>query len=417
MTSRRPETFDGLEVFNRGRDEPACSVAGGYTGRPFGGGAPVELQQGWITEPPDIPGSRNLHHLRGHGGYDGDRTPQYEAWTGPEEDTSSSAAATGSGGPSAEQLDRFAGFGIGLVSLFTENVLAHPFIVFRRQCQVNYHAKCHHLSPFTVVVVMYNITKTQGPKALWKGMGSTFIVQGITLGAEGIISECTSLPRELPHKWTVKQALGHLLLKGLTLMVALPFYTASLIETVQSDVVSDTPGPLDCLREGFARLLASSAVRSRRLLPLAFLLGPTLIHGLLRYTLASAVQRGALSLLLLAQKNKKMTQSSNRRLSYFPELAANLAANLVADAALLPLEGVLHQLSVQGTRTIVDDTDRGAGVLPINTQYEGFTDCLAANSTGCTYRYRGLGAVLLQYGLGAIVLGATKAAYNAYALA
>jgi len=37
--------------------------------------------------------------------------------------------------------------------------------------------------------------KTQGPRALWKGMGSTFIVQGITLGTEGIISEFTPLPR------------------------------------------------------------------------------------------------------------------------------------------------------------------------------------------------------------------------------
>lgn len=35
----------------------------------------------------------------------------------------------------------------------------------------------------------------QGPKALWKGMGSTFVVQGVTLGTEGIISECTPLPR------------------------------------------------------------------------------------------------------------------------------------------------------------------------------------------------------------------------------
>lgn len=36
----------------------------------------------------------------------------------------------------------------------------------------------------------------QGPKALWKGMGSTFVVQGVTLGTEGIISECTPLPRQ-----------------------------------------------------------------------------------------------------------------------------------------------------------------------------------------------------------------------------
>lgn len=40
-----------------------------------------------------------------------------------------------------------------------------------------------------------SLTCCQGVKALWKGMGSTFIVHGITLGAEGIVSEFTPLPR------------------------------------------------------------------------------------------------------------------------------------------------------------------------------------------------------------------------------
>uniref|UniRef100_A0A4W3JJB8 Uncharacterized protein n=1 Tax=Callorhinchus milii TaxID=7868 RepID=A0A4W3JJB8_CALMI len=48
-----------------------------------------------------------------------------------------------------------------LASIFTENVLAHPCIVFRRQCQVNFHAKNYHLTPFTVVNIMYHFSKTQ----------------------------------------------------------------------------------------------------------------------------------------------------------------------------------------------------------------------------------------------------------------
>ncbi|CAJ0960520.1 unnamed protein product [Ranitomeya imitator] len=99
--------------------------------------------------------------------------------------------------------------------------------------KVNYHARNYHLSPFSIVNIMYHFTKTQGPRALWKGMGSTFIVQGITLGAEGIISECTPLPRELTHKWSPRQIGGHILLKGLVYVIATPFYSASLIETVQ----------------------------------------------------------------------------------------------------------------------------------------------------------------------------------------
>ncbi|XP_034534217.1 solute carrier family 25 member 46 [Notolabrus celidotus] len=203
MASRRPDSFDGLGF--RSREDPLYGA--GYPVRSAGG--PAELHpHHWVTTPPDIPGSRNLHH--------GDRTPQFDQSMGEPGEPGSAAGWEGPhpGVPPAEQLNRFAGFGIGLVSLFTENVLAHPCIVFRRQCQVNYHARCYHLTPFSAVAVMYSITKAQGPKALWKGMGSTFIVHGISLGAEGIISELTPLPRELPHRWSWNQLAGHLLLKG-----------------------------------------------------------------------------------------------------------------------------------------------------------------------------------------------------------
>lgn len=66
MTSRRPDNFDGLGY--RGREDPAFS--GGYSGRSFNNSSSVDLQN-WVTTPPDIPGSRNLHF--------GERTPQFEA--------------------------------------------------------------------------------------------------------------------------------------------------------------------------------------------------------------------------------------------------------------------------------------------------------------------------------------------------
>ncbi|XP_060931612.1 mitochondrial outer membrane protein SLC25A46 isoform X2 [Limanda limanda] len=315
-------------------------------------------------------------------------------------------------------LNRFAGFGIGLVSLFTENVLAHPCIVLRRQCQVNYHGRCYHLTPFSAVVVMYAITKAQGPKALWKGMGSTFIVHGITLGAEGIISEFTPLPRELPHRWSWKQLAGHLLLKGLTAMVALPFYCSSLIETVQSEIVRDesSSGLLDCVREGLARLLGVGAPHSHRLLPLSSLLLPAALHAVLRYAIAASVQR---VFLWLHQRSKKQRlDPSNPLDGYFPELAAAWAGSLVADVLVFPLETALHRLSLQGTRTIIDATDGvvavGNGgsplVLPVNSQYDGFSECLHAirRKEGVAGYYRGFGALVAQYALHGALLAAAR---------
>lgn len=386
--SRRPDSFDGL----------------GY--RP----PPDPQLQHWVTTPPDIPGSRNLHAS--------DRSPQYEdpgseaggqrgtaAWDAPQP-----------GVPPAEQLNRFAGFGIGLVSLFTENVLAHPCIVFRRQCQVNYHARCYHLTPFSAVSVMYSISKAQGVRALWKGMGSTFIVHGVTLGAEGIISEFTPLPRELPHRWSWRQLAGHLLLKGLTAIVALPFYCASLIDTVQSDIVrDDSSSLLDCLREALSRALGLGAPHSRRLLPLTALLLPTALHSVLKYTVSTCVQRVALWLL---QRQRSEDRLHGDPLgSYFLDLAAQWAGSLVADLACFPLETVLHRLSLQGTRTIIDATDLGVAlsgngplVLPVNTQYDGFADCFSSirHKEGGASFYRGVGALTVQYALHAALLALSR---------
>ncbi|CAB1423363.1 unnamed protein product [Pleuronectes platessa] len=407
MASRRPDSFDGLGY--RGRDDPLYGAS--FPVR--SAGVPAELQHHqWVTTPPDIPGSRNLHH--------GERTPHNED---PRAEHGGPGAAGGweapqPGVPPVEQLNRFAGFGIGLVSLFTENVLAHPCIVLRRQCQVNYHGRCYHLTPFSAVVVMYAITKAQGPKALWKGMGSTFIVHGITLGAEGIISEFTPLPRELPHRWSWKQLAGHLLLKGLTAVVALPFYCSSLIETVQSEIVRDesSSGLLDCVREGLARLLGVGAPHSHRLLPLSSLLLPAALHAVLRYAIAASVQ---CVFLWLHQRSKKQRMDPSNPLDgYFPELAAAWAGSLVADVLVFPLETALHRLSLQGTRTIIDATDGvvavGNGgsplVLPVNSQYDGFSECLHAirRKEGVAGYYRGFGALVAQYALHGALLAAAR---------
>uniref|UniRef100_A0AAQ4RFR5 Solute carrier family 25 member 46 n=1 Tax=Gasterosteus aculeatus aculeatus TaxID=481459 RepID=A0AAQ4RFR5_GASAC len=388
MASRRPDSFDGLGY--RGRDDPLYGAS--YPVRSAGG--PAELQHHhWVSTPPDIPGSRNLHH--------GERTPQHDDPLGERGDPGGAAGwdAPQPGVPPAEQLNRFAGFGIGLVSLFTENVLAHPCIVFRRQCQVNYHARCYHLTPFSAVAVMYSITKAQGLKALWKGMGSTFIVHGITLGAEGVMSEFTPLPR-------------------LTAVVALPFYCASLIETVQSEIVRDesSSGLLDCVREGLTRLLGVGAPHSHRLLPLGSLLLPAALHAILRYAVAASVQRAALW--FHQRRGKQRANPSNPLDAYFPELAAAWAGSLAADVLLFPLETALHRLGLQGTRTIIDATDGVVAggnvgsplVLPVNTQYDGFRDCLHAirRKEGAAGFYRGFGALTTQYALHGALLAAAR---------
>lgn len=35
-------------------------------------------------------------------------------------------------------ITKYIGVGVGLASLITENLLSHPFVVLRRQCQVGF---------------------------------------------------------------------------------------------------------------------------------------------------------------------------------------------------------------------------------------------------------------------------------------
>ncbi|KFO22022.1 solute carrier family 25 member 46 [Fukomys damarensis] len=411
MHPRRPEGFDGLGYRGGARDEQGFGVA--FPARSFSSGSDLGH---WVTTPPDIPGSRNLHWA--------EKSPPYGVpspstpYEGPAEETFPGGGGGGVQAQSSEQLNRFAGFGIGLASLFTENVLAHPCIVLRRQCQVNYHARHYHLTPFTVINIMYSFNKTQGPRALWKGMGSTFIVQGVTLGAEGIISEFTPLPREVSHKWNPKQIGEHLLLKALTYIVAMPFYSASLIETVQSEIIRDNAGILECVKEGIGRVIGLGVPHSKRLLPLLSLIFPTVLHGVLHYIISSIIQKFVLLILKRKTYNSHLAESSSPVQSmldaYFPELIANFAASLCSDVILFPLETVLHRLHIQGTRTIIDNTDLGYEVLPINTQYEGMRDCINTikQEEGVLGFYKGFGAVIIQYTLHAAVLQITKIIYS-----
>jgi len=95
---------------------------------------------------------------------------------------------------------------------------------------------------------------------------------------------------------------------------------------------------------------------------------------------------------------------------HFPEMLGNFTGNLLADMMLYPFEIVLHRLYLQGTRTIIDNTDTGMDVIPINTRYEGLLDCLKSivMDEGLSGLYKGFGALILQYLIHAAILRTAK---------
>lgn len=75
-----------------------------------------------------------------------------------------------------------------------------------------------------------------------------------------------------------------------------------------------------------------------------------------------------------------------------------LMSQMGALVLLYPVETIINRLIVQGTRTIIDNTDNGLGVVPINTRYDGFFDCLnIINETeGIFGFYKGIGSLMIE---------------------
>ena len=81
-------------------------------------------------------------------------------------------------------------------------------------------------------------------------------------------------------------------------------------------------------------------------------------------------------------------------LSALTQLSSQIGALII----LYPIETVLNRLIVQGTRTIIDNTDNGLGVVPINTRYIGFFDCVHSikETEGIFGFYKGIGSLMME---------------------
>ncbi|KAF3828391.1 hypothetical protein GH733_005088 [Mirounga leonina] len=387
MHPRRPDGFDGLGYRGGARDEQG--FGGAFPARSFTSASDLSH---WVTTPPDIPGSRNLHW--------GEKSPPYGVpgpstpLEGPAEEPFPGGGGGGVPGQSTEQLNRFAGFGIGLAS---------RLITFLKvgliQDVVNNMASI--LSKF-IFLGRFHIVNWKSPSLLAPSVGHS----------------STLLLSDVPFtlKTTSCQDLAHRV--SLTYMVAMPFYSASLIETVQSEIIRDNTGILECVKEGIGRVIGLGVPHSKRLLPLLSLIFPTVLHGVLHYIISSVIQKFVLLILKRKTYSSRLAESTSPVQSmldaYFPELIANFAASLCSDVILYPLETVLHRLHIQGTRTIIDNTDLGYEVLPINTQYEGMRDCINTirQEEGVLGFYKGFGAVIIQYTLHAAVLQITRIIYS-----
>lgn len=299
------------------------------------------------------------------------------------------------------------GVGVSWMSLITEHLLSHPFYVLRRQCQVNHVSKKYHILPYSLVPVVIHLYQRQGITILWKGLGSVLLVRGLTLGVEDFISKITSWPKEIERFFTVKNFFHHLMLKCVSMAIVTPFFAASLVETVQSDIASEKPGFLDVFREGAVRLLHWGRGHRGRLLPIWALVLPTVAYGLSRYLFYTGFLSATKKFLHVREgyygRSKNSLPSdivTNCSDAMKPiDVNATFISVFITDVVFFPLETIMYRLHLQGTRTIVDNLDTGYSVLPILTNYQGPIDCYAKtlNMEGTSGLYKGFGVMILQY--------------------
>lgn len=309
------------------------------------------------------------------------------------------------------QMEKYGELSINIVSLCAQNLLSHPFIVVRRQCQVDIGSYRYHILPITLVPAIIHIQSFQGFSAFWKGLGSVLTVRGMTLGVEDCLSKFTPWPKEISPHSSLKTIGQHLLLKCSALALVTPFYSASLVETVQSEIASEKPGVLDVFKEGLTRLLSFTQPQTGRMLPVWLLIVPTVTHGVLQYIIGNAVSTLTSQVLRHYHRQDQHKQGAVSKdngsfLDASVRLQSAFVGHMAADVILYPLETILHRLHMQGTRTIIDSLDAGYEVKPILTRYEGFFDCLntTLQDEGIFGLFKGFGALCIQYALYGAVL-------------
>lgn len=300
----------------------------------------------------------------------------------------------------------------GLVS----QVTFFPLKVLRWQCQINSESNRHHMFPLTLFPVFYNLNYN-GCVSLWKGCFSVAAYYGIKLIFESVLSEFTSFEKNIEDVNKAEKLYGHSALKLLSNCLTTPIYSAVIFESVQSGISYENLGVMDLMKETWNRITGYKYNYRTRLIPIWSLILPTGVYFTAHHFLAYGFEKilyNSVQLFSHLLEDKKVgygTDEVEEEVIEEPYLRSlsKLAGQICSLIALYPMETVVNRLIVQGTRTIIDNTDSGIGVIPINTRYDGFFDCVQtiSETEGTLGFYKGIGSLALE---GILCIGLLKLA-------
>ncbi|XP_075245671.1 mitochondrial outer membrane protein SLC25A46-like [Convolutriloba macropyga] len=295
---------------------------------------------------------------------------------------------------------------IDAASVFVDHIVCHPFSMLKMLCQVNYSARCTHVTPFTVIPLVYSQISLQGFGAMWKGLKSSLIFHGLSRVCETTVSGMTNYPLEARSVYSFKRFFQHLSLKSASFVLMTPFYASFVFETVQSYSATDFVGILEGIGEGFKRVFEVRSPSIHRAVPIWKLIVPMALCHLGHYLVYKFV-KGALLIYIRHRVEAEKCFNRDKQLPVpykpemelmYPQILSTILAKFIASSVIYPAQTALHRLCIQGTRCIIDSSDIVGEVLPINTQYRGFTHCMTSiiRDEGHVGLFRGFGVLVMQ---------------------
>lgn len=215
---------------------------------------------------------------------------------------------------------------------------------------------------------------------------------------------------------SVHMKLCSIFLFSVSFLLSSPFYASSVVQSVQSHLDGGTPAVFDCIKSGVAQIFGYK-ICSRYFLSL-YITAPVFVgYNLLQYC-TEAIVTSCINRFTAWTHPEDSNGSESSILSvFYPQLLCGTISTAVSSVLLYPVQTVLHRLVVQGTQTVIDNTDTGIGCVPVHTMYSGFVDCwmTTIQEEGWNGLYKGFSSLLLQLVLGIAIVHAAKVVFIHFA--
>jgi solute carrier family 25 protein 46 len=186
----------------------------------------------------------------------------------------------------------------------------------------------------------------------------------------------------------------------------------------KSSISHENIGITDLLKETWNRVTGYRYNYRTRLIPFWSLIIPTSSYFIGVYFLSIGLEKCMQGMIIAADKllgenrrNYGIDQVEKEVVEEpYMNALTQLASQIGALTIMYPVENVINRLIVQGTRTIIDNTDTGFGVIPINTRYDGFLDCVHSihETEGVFGFYKGVGSLMIETALQFAILKLAK---------